>query len=126
FVELYSARMQKPVPALTPAQITALQKYSWPGNIRELEHLIQRTVLLTKGEKLADIPLGSTVVPKETTLSTGASIDEVEKAHIIETIRKCNGKVSGAGGAAERLGMNVSTLNSRMKKLGIKKIKNII
>jgi DNA-binding NtrC family response regulator len=101
-----------------------MMAYSWPGNIRELENLIERSVLLAKGTVIEDISLP--------TLQTGnisknaqdvhvKTIHENEREYIISILKKCNGKIWGMGGAAEVLNVPPSTLKSKMKKLDIRK-----
>jgi DNA-binding NtrC family response regulator len=103
-----------------------MMKYHWPGNIRELEHIIERAVLLTKGDTIKDIPLPETNRRENILFVDNGdikTIEENERDHILAVLKKCKGKVFGQGGAAELLGINVSTLNSKIKKLGIKKEK---
>src|SRR5690606_223083 len=101
--------------------------HSWPGNIRELEHTLERAVLMAQGETISKV-----VMPQIAVKETGSadhrikSIDEVERDHILTVLKKCNGKISGKGGAADLLGINVSTLNSKIKKLGILKTSKFI
>jgi two-component system response regulator HydG len=128
FVEKYSKKLDRPVAALSPSAIVDLQNYTWPGNIRELEHVIERAVLLNKEDTIRRfiLPPPPTASAKEE--RSGArlsSMEELEKGHIVEVLRQCNGKIAGKGGAAEFLKMNTSTLNSRIKKLGIQKLRNI-
>lgn len=121
FIDYYSKKSGRTAPAVTDAVMNELMNYSWPGNIRELEHTIERTVLLTQDSTIKHIPLPvlkNENVEKNNKIKT---IEENEKDHIIEVLKKCNGKIFGKGGAAEILGLNVSTLNSRIKKLGINK-----
>ena len=102
----------------------SLMAYSWPGNIRELEHLIERSVLLAKGTFIDEISI-PTIQKKE--IPTGyqnfalKTIHENERDYIIEVLKKCNGRIWGIGGAAELLNIPPSTLKSKMKKLGISK-----
>ena len=100
-----------------------MMQYDWPGNVRELEHAIERSTLLTRGTLIRQIDLGTrdSQTNKYKTNEPFKTIDENEREHILLALKKANGKVSGKGGAAELLGINFSTLNSRMKKLGIKK-----
>ncbi|RYG19101.1 MAG: response regulator [Chitinophagaceae bacterium] len=106
---------------------TALQKlqhYTWPGNIRELEHLIERTIILTPGNEINDVELPVTINNSSKIFSNNQPLlrmDDMERNYILSVLQSCNGKVSGQGGAAQILGMPTSTLNSRMQKLGIKK-----
>jgi len=99
-----------------------LVAYSWPGNVRELEHQIERCVLLTSGTLINQLylppDLSENSVYSETYIKT---IDEVEREHIIMILRKTKGKVFGIGGAAELLRIPSTTLNSKMKRLNIRK-----
>ena len=101
----------------------ALCRYSWPGNIRELEHVVERAVILSPGPELR-IPLTEfegvgAGNAQDATMQTSSTLEEIERGHILTVLRETKGKIGGAGGAAERLGMNRTTLNSRMQKLGI-------
>ena len=125
FVEWYSKKLGKPVPALAPAVIAELQRYPWPGNIRELEHTMERSVLLNHEDTIRRIVLPGMTVRDQGPGTHPPSMEEVEKTHIIEVLRQCKGKIAGKGGAAEFLQMHASTLNSRIKKLGIQKLRNI-
>ena len=98
-----------------------MESYEWPGNVRELENLMQRTALLTKGPVVTEFyrkPELINTISYDRRLKT---ITENERDHIIATLKGCNWKVYGPGGAAELLKIKVSTLNSRIKKLGIEK-----
>jgi DNA-binding NtrC family response regulator len=98
--------------------------YDWPGNIRELQHLVERSVLMCPGDTISSVSLTNDrnlkISADEGTLKV-KSMEEVERDHISQILLQCNGRIAGTGGAAELLGLNVSTLNSRMKKLGIVK-----
>jgi len=122
FVELYSRKLGKPLPAIADNVIDELMKHSWPGNIRELEHVIERAVLLARDSMIRHIPLpGHEKIQQEDRIKT---MEENERDHIISVLKKCKGKLSGKGGAAELLGINASTLNSRIKKLNIERVKD--
>jgi formate hydrogenlyase transcriptional activator len=101
-----------------------LTAYHWPGNVRELEHLIERSILLTNGPTINQIHLpvadsdDMRHLHPDTYIKT---IDEVEREHIISVLKKCNGKVSGIGGAAEKLKIPATTLYSKIRRLKIKK-----
>jgi DNA-binding NtrC family response regulator len=112
------------VPQLSPQALDQLMDYHWPGNIRELEHLMERTLIKTRGELIEKVELPA--APPEQAqqfLANGSrkTLEQIEADHILSVLKSCNGKVTGAGGAAEILGLPPSTLTSRMKKLGIKK-----
>jgi len=104
--------------------LKSIVAYHWPENIRELENLIERGVLLAKGTIIEDIALPS--LPT-TTLSSNAqnfhtkTIHENERDYIVSILKKCNGKIWGPGGAAAVLNIPPSTLKSKMKKLEIRK-----
>lgn len=122
FLEQSAARMGRlPAPALSTEALRTLQTYQWPGNIRELENLIERIVIRCRKPVIskADLP----ELKNKMLADAGAdqTLSHKEAAHIIAVLRKCNGKVSGTGGAAEILGLPPSTLTSRIKKLGITK-----
>ena len=121
FLKKYAASSRKNVSSISPAALEQLKQYDWPGNIRELEHLIERNVLLAKTNEIEkfDISVNSSS-PLEVTNGKIKSMEEMEKQHIINALQICDGKVSGAGGAAELLKMQPQTLYSKMKKLGIK------
>ncbi|MBM4123439.1 MAG: GAF domain-containing protein [Nitrospira sp.] len=126
FVKKYGARHRKTITRLSTATMQALAAYAWPGNVRELEHVIERAVILSQGPVLAIEELESdsaSAGPERSDRSAKAArtMAEAERAHIIETLHHTNWVVAGAKGAAARLGLKRSTLQHRMKKLGIKK-----
>jgi DNA-binding NtrC family response regulator len=124
FMHLYSRLIGRRIVSISAEALAKLMLYNWPGNIRELEHLIERTVLLTTGSVIDDISLPEMIQSKPAYPDISQplkTIEENERDHIIAALVKCNGKISGHGGAAQLLGINVSTLNSKIKKLGIKK-----
>lgn len=124
FIEIYSGKMDKKIPVLSPLALQQIMNYNWPGNIRELEHVVQRAVLLNDGDTIKEIELFSSnkLNPEAKTESFSIkTIVENERDYITYILKKCNGKVSGAGGAAEILDINPSTLNSRIRKLDIKR-----
>ena len=123
FISKFADIERKIISGFSNDVIREMESYEWPGNVRELENLMQRTALLTKGPIVAEFyhkPEFAKTNPPDTKVK---SMLENERDHIIATLKSCNWKVYGPGGAAELLGMNVSTLNSRMKKLGIEKIR---
>jgi len=97
----------------------AFEAYAWPGNIRELENVVERALILTDGSTLAIDPQLPGV--RMAAPAGNGTLQEVERRYILDVLTQCGGRVAGPGNAAERLGLNRSTLLSRMKKLGIKR-----
>lgn len=123
FVGLFSRRLGKRIDSITPEAIKALEQYSWPGNIRELEHLIERAVILTPSGELR-VPIGDLVeLPSTIATAPPASahptLHDTERKLILRTLTECHWVVGGPNGAAARLGLKRTTLISRMKKLGL-------
>jgi len=118
FVRRVTARLKKDVLTLSPTALAHLVQYSWPGNIRELENVLERAVILANGPTLEVPRLQSTVRPEDK-FAQGDDLAAVNKAHILTVLEATRGIVAGPDGAAARLGMKRSTLNYRMKKLGI-------
>lgn len=122
FLQIYAKDTGKKIDGFSPLAITQMESYDWPGNIRELGHFVQRCMLTARGSMINEVELPSTVtedgvVPhKPYALRT---MLEMETEHIIGVLKNCKGKVCGPGGAAEILDLPPSTLNSKMKKLGI-------
>ena len=126
FLKKYSAKSHKNVTGISAAALNQLKQYNWPGNIRELEHLIERSVLLSKGNEIQAFDItaipetAATATTNETVSGEIKSMEEMEREHIMNALKICAGKVFGAGGAAELLKLPAQTLYSKMKKLGIK------
>lgn len=118
FVKKYSIAMGRKIESVFGSAMEQLKNYVWPGNIRELEHVIERAVILTHGPEL---DLGDWMPRSaEPGHNEGpATLEEVEKAHILAVLAQTNWRVSGEKGAAKILGLNATTLEARMKKLGI-------
>jgi DNA-binding NtrC family response regulator len=125
FVRVFSGKMGKEEPAISSPIMQDLLNYSWPGNIRELEHMMERAVLLSKDNLISQLDLPKSAPKIQRARVSSSSLEDMEREHIIEVLRKCNGRIAGKGGAAELLNMNSSTLNSRIKKLGINKSRSI-
>lgn len=104
--------------------LSKLMQYDWPGNIRELENIIERAVVLTQGPIIEDILMPASFDPAKMDAKPFKTIQETEKEHIITALKKCGKKIYGPGGAAEMLNIPPSTLSSKIKKLGI--IKSIL
>ena len=96
----------------------ALQRYHWPGNIRELENIIERAVILSRSPDLW-IPLTELKMAAETAPYSSNTLEDAEREHILKVLKETKWVVGGPSGAAARLGMNRTTLQFRMKKLNI-------
>nr|WP_295876579.1 sigma 54-interacting transcriptional regulator [uncultured Chitinophaga sp.] len=123
FVKKYARNAGRKITQIAPKAMQQLRSYEWPGNVRELEHLIERSVLLSADGVLKDvyIPQRNSAEKQSHSLPANRSLQAVERSYIIEVLRRCHGKISGAGGAAEILQVPGNTLHSKMKKLGITK-----
>ncbi|WP_205945106.1 sigma 54-interacting response regulator [Pedobacter psychrodurus] len=123
FISKYGRKGSSGVTGISAEALQELQEYDWPGNIRELEHLVERTMLLTEGETITKIDLPHSA---SATGFTGEdhfkikTMEEMEREHILNILKMCKGKIFGPGGAAEILNIPSTTLNSKIKKLGIK------
>jgi formate hydrogenlyase transcriptional activator len=116
FTQKYARRMNRRIDTIPSAAMDALTNYAWPGNVRELENLIERAVILTRGTSL-EIPLAELrATPDHAPLVT---LEDAERDHIRRVLEQTSGVVGGPSGAAARLGMKRTTLQSKMKKLGI-------
>jgi transcriptional regulator with GAF, ATPase, and Fis domain len=123
FVKKHSRNTGRRIRKIAPKVIQQLRSYTWPGNVRELEHLLERSILLTTDGILQDvyIPRNMNSEKHDEADLLNRSLEEVERSYIIEALKRCSGKISGAGGAAEILKIPGNTLHSKMKKLGISK-----
>jgi two-component system response regulator HydG len=119
FLNFYARKENKIISGLADHVIQEMLSYSWPGNIRELENLMERSVLLASGKLVnaVQLPLNKKIEVR----GPWKTMMENERDHIIEALEKCGWKIYGQGGAAELLDINGSTLHARMKKLGIEK-----
>ena len=118
FAQKYAKRLNREIEEIPTATIEALTKYDWPGNIRELQHLIERSVILTSGHVLHVAILQ----PTQTGVMQSGSVDEAtDREQVLRALVESAGKVGGTRGAAARLGMPRTTLQARMKKLNIKR-----
>jgi formate hydrogenlyase transcriptional activator len=117
FVQKFARKMNKQIETIPTATMTALVNWDWPGNVRELENLMERSVILSDGRVLnvpvAEITRGRLVADSNQTL------ESMEREYIIRVLRESNGQIAGPQGAAARLGMKRTTLQSRILKLGI-------
>ncbi|NRS87815.1 formate hydrogenlyase transcriptional activator [Flavobacterium sp. 7E] len=121
FLQVYTSKNDKKITGFTSKAKQTLQHYSWPGNIRELQHTIERTVLLTTTATIATIDLPKIEVDLKTDSFEIKTLDEMQKQYILQVLKKCNGRISGPFGAALKLQLPPTTLISKMQKLGIKK-----
>jgi transcriptional regulator with GAF, ATPase, and Fis domain len=119
FVQEFGKIMGKRIESIPQRSIEILQAYPWPGNVRELRNVVERAMILASG------PVLHIDMPKTVDIKTNQQrkLEEVEKRHIIEVLKTTGWRVSGKKGAAEILGLNPKTLESRMKKLGIQRKK---
>jgi formate hydrogenlyase transcriptional activator len=116
FVRDYADRMRKPVTSIAEEFMMGLERYSWPGNIRELQNFIERSVILTDGEVLN----GSlTELPNTSESAAPVTLDDASRSHILQILIETGGVVGGPNGAASRLGMKRTTLIAKMKRLGV-------
>jgi formate hydrogenlyase transcriptional activator len=125
FVKKHAVDMGRKIESIPQSAMEALKAYSWPGNIRELEHVIERAIILSQGPQLE---LGDWLpksAPSGASGSNGrvSTLEETERAHIVSVLERVGWKVSGKGGAAELLGLKPTTLEARMKKLDISRKK---
>jgi PAS domain S-box-containing protein len=125
FLERAARRIGRRFSGISAAFLAAARDYAWPGNIRELENVIERAAILSPGPELElPAPLGGTAVepsaPGTAARPLSGTLAEVERAYICEVLERCGGVIEGARGAAAELGLNPSTLRGRMRKLGIR------
>ena len=115
FVRKHAVRMGRHIESIPDETMAVLQNWNWPGNIRELENMIERMIIMSKGKVLA-APPQELDVPQEW---TDDNLSEMEREHILRVLRETNGVLSGADGAASRLGVKRTTLQSMLKRFAI-------
>ncbi len=121
FVSLHSRRMGKTIETIPPEAMEALTAWLWPGNIRELENFLERAVILSRGPVL-HVPLAELEQPEEEedeAAVANPTLQAAEREHILRALREAKGMIGGPTGAAAKLGLKRTTLNSKIKKLGI-------
>ena len=119
FVQKFARRMNKQIETITSETMDALANWDWPGNIRELENLIERSVILTEGTVLRPPLAELTLYPEELPQETDNTLEAAERDHIARVLKETRGVISGRHGAAAKLGLKRTTLQSKMQKLGI-------
>jgi formate hydrogenlyase transcriptional activator len=122
FAQKYGRLMKKEIRTVPAEVLSALGKYPWPGNIRELENFIERAVILSPGSELR-APLAELKAAAAPPSNGGTTLEAAEREHILRALKETNWTVGGPAGAAARLGMKRTTLQSRMKHLGIARTK---
>ena len=118
FVQRLARRMDKKIENIPVVTMDLLNSWDWPGNVRELENFLERCVILSKGPTLT-VPVAELKPLGENSLRRDTSLEGAEREHIIRILRETGGVISGARGAASRLGLKRTTLQSKMQKLGI-------
>lgn len=125
FTRKFARRQRKNITKINSQDLKALKRYSFPGNIRELENLIERAVVLNQSEVLS-IPLEANSNRMEVGAKIFLSFEEAQRQHIIKALRKTDGRVTGPHGAGVLLGLNDRTLVSKMRKLDIRKVEYLL
>jgi formate hydrogenlyase transcriptional activator len=124
FMHKYAQKTGKKVRSISTAVINHLMRYDWPGNVRELEHVIERTILMTSDDEIIEVALPQSSKDKDSSdQEKPNSLKENERAYISSILRKTNGKIRGADGAAAILKVPPTTLHSKLKKLGLKVVR---
>ena len=117
FVREFAEKQNKTIEQIPRQAMDALQRYAWPGNVRELRNVIERAMILSPGPTL-HVETPASLDPKA---SAGMTLEAVERRHIVAVLDQVDWRIRGEGGAAQRLGLKPSTLESRMRKLGIRR-----
>lgn len=124
FLQKFAKKTGRQLSGFSREAMHSLIQYPWPGNVRELEHLVERQVILSQSSNITDVQLPKIMLESkqedDINLVT-RTLEEQERQYILKVLKQCNGKISGIGGAAQTLGIPYSTLQSKMKKLGIRK-----
>ena len=130
FVQKFARRMGKQIEAIPVEDMEALERWHWPGNIRELENFLERSVILTEGARL-HVPIGELCNVNAMTIDANGgrpghrpfpgTLEELERQYILQVLHQADWVISGSDGAAARLGMKRTTLQSKMVRMGITK-----
>jgi formate hydrogenlyase transcriptional activator len=121
FVNKHAKRMSKRIATIPPETMTVLCAWQWPGNVRELENFIERAVILTPGSTLRAPLAELEMLEEETTAKSDPNFHAAEREHILRILKETKGMIGGAGGAADKLGLKRTTLNSKIRKLSIER-----
>ncbi|HEU5400616.1 MAG TPA: sigma 54-interacting transcriptional regulator [Terriglobales bacterium] len=125
FTQHYAVRMKKNIQTVPAKTLAVLSRYAWPGNIRELENLVERSVILTQGTDL-QVPIGELQTDNSLAHTSIATLEEAEREQILRALHDTRWVIGGPGGAAARLGVKRTTLQSKMQKLGISRPSNLL
>ena len=117
FTKHHARHCKRSITNISAETMTALCHYHWPGNIRELENLIERSVILSQGRSL-EVPLGE-LKHTDAKTAVGPTFEDVQRQHILHALDECKWVIAGATGAAAKLGMKRTSLQYKMQKLGI-------
>jgi transcriptional regulator with GAF, ATPase, and Fis domain len=117
FVTKLQKMMRKEIETISKKSIEAMKSYSWPGNVRELKNVIEHAMILSKDDTLV-VRLPDSGLPET---DATQNLHGMERLHVVSVLEKTGWRVSGKGGAAEALGLKRTTLEAKMKKLGIKR-----
>jgi DNA-binding NtrC family response regulator len=123
YIDYYAHKMGNNITALSPHQMQKLIQYAWPGNVRQLQHLVERMTLLNNNEILPEMEsagMPGQVSSENKEILHTKTLEEMERDYILSVLKQCNFKVAGKGGAAEILNLPPTTLHSKIKKLGIR------
>jgi PAS domain S-box-containing protein len=121
FVNKHAKRMNKHIETIQQETMAALRAWPWPGNVRELENFIERAVILTPGPTLRAPLAELEMFEEESPATSDPNFHAAEREHILRVLRETRGMIGGSGGAAEKLGLKRTTLNSKLRKLGIER-----
>jgi transcriptional regulator with GAF, ATPase, and Fis domain len=118
FIHRHQRELERRITKVPQTVMSALQQHAWPGNIRELENVVERAMIRTNGDTLVlDDAAGTATRPM--TSCGDDSLDAIQRLHIERILRECGWRINGTGNAAERLGVHPNTLRFRMQKLGV-------